>query len=85
MLSSRFYWMCPNREICDFVRNEAQLMFILWDLQLDEGDVRRLANLARLLSMLIASKAVPITVVKASLVLMCALLPTFCFCPLFFS
>ncbi|EIE19666.1 MIF4G-domain-containing protein [Coccomyxa subellipsoidea C-169] len=46
------------------------LQFCLWDhfkqarLRLDEGDVRRLANLARLLSMLIASKAVPITVVK---------------------
>lgn len=41
----------------------------LCGLQLDEGDVRRLANLARLTSMLIASKALPISVVKASLCL----------------
>ncbi|BDA46714.1 Suppressor of glycerol defect protein 1 [Coccomyxa sp. Obi] len=42
------------------------LQFCLWDhfKQLDEGDVRRLANLARLTSMLIASKALPLSVVK---------------------
>ncbi|CAL8471329.1 g10871 [Coccomyxa elongata] len=42
------------------------LQFCLWDhfKQLDEGDVWRLANLARLTSMLIASKALPISVVK---------------------
>jgi hypothetical protein len=44
-----------------------ELTMSLWDAQLDEGDVRRLANLARLTSMLIASKALPITVLKARL------------------
>ena len=41
----------------------------VFGLQLDEGDVRRLANLARLTSMLMASKALPVSVVKASLCL----------------